>query len=135
MWAAYEQASDGDDAASPTLVKSFDFSSQYTGIPILDKGQIAFIAAGGSKQPKYGEVTAMTFDRRYCFVAVQNRRPDLLTRHHLDCRYEVMMFDLADGDAFEGVVAIDRSGYPVWYYNAFEQVMAEWNGMEWNIME
>ena len=45
------------------------------------------------------------------------------------------MFDLADGDAFEGVVAIDRSGYPVWYYNAFEQVMAEWNGMEWNIME
>jgi hypothetical protein len=55
VWAAYEQASDGDDAASPTLVKSFDFSSEYTGIPILDKGQIAFIAAGGSKQPKYVE--------------------------------------------------------------------------------
>ena len=45
------------------------------------------------------------------------------------------MFDLADGDAFEGVVAIDRSGYPVWYYNAFEQVMAEWNRIEWNRIE
>ena len=90
VWAGWTTGSTFSDVE---LVGTFDFSSRYTGIPILDMGQIAFVTMG------HGE---------------RDSSP----------KFDVMMFDLADGDQFKGIVAIDRAGYPVWYYNAFEQVMA-----------
>ena len=90
VWAGWTTGSTFSDVE---LVGTFDFSSRYTGIPILDMGQIAFVTMG------HGE---------------RDSSP----------KFDVMMFDLADGDQFKGIVAIDHAGYPVWYYNAFEQVMA-----------